>query len=337
MMRKLDRNTEEIRAETEAINRRTDEMKAEFQEIIATIERKTDQIRQETEEYAERTRAIEQKTDQMMKEERAAREEFSRRTDEMIEESKAAREEFSRRTDEMKAEFQEIIATIERKTDQIRQETEEYAERTRAIEQKTDQMMKEERAAREEFSRRTDKISEDGEAARKEFNKRWGELANKFGTLVEDIVVPNLPGIARDVFGFTDIDDFMVRRLIRNKRDRSKRREFDVIVVGDVDDETGKKRIIINETKSHVRKDYINSFIEALEELPEYFPEYRDAVIIPIFASLYIPEEMVKYLTSHRIYAMVMGEGTMDIVNFQQLQAGETGDPNGRFSGKRTD
>ncbi|RMF27986.1 MAG: hypothetical protein D6759_16665, partial [Chloroflexi bacterium] len=48
-------------------------------------------------------------------------------------------------------------------------------------------------------------------------------------------------------------------------------------------------------------------------------PEYRGKRIIPIFASLYMGEDVVNYLTRHRIYAMAMGEETMDLLNFAAL------------------
>jgi len=58
-------------------------------------------------------------------------------------------------------------------------------------------------------------------------NSQWGELANKMGTLVEDIVAPNLPRIAAEYFGCVEIEDFMIRRKVRNKKDRTKVKEFD--------------------------------------------------------------------------------------------------------------
>ena len=57
---------------------------------------------------------------------------------------------------------------------------------------------------------------EEMQADRKEMNRKWGELANKWGTVVEDIVAPNVPPIASEYFGFSDIEDFMVRRRVRN-------------------------------------------------------------------------------------------------------------------------
>ena len=83
---------------------------------------------------------------------------------------------------------------------------------------------------------------------KKEMNKRWGELANKMGTLVEDIVAPNISGIAREYFGCSDIKDFT-----------------------------------------------------------------------DIFLFIYIPEDLVTYLTKNRIYAMAMKDDTMDLLNFEQV------------------
>jgi hypothetical protein len=34
----------------------------------------------------------------------------------------------------------------------------------------------------------------------------WGELANKMGTLVEDIVAPNIPRIAKRYFGAEELE-----------------------------------------------------------------------------------------------------------------------------------
>lgn len=42
-------------------------------------------------------------------------------------------------------------------------------------------------------------------------NRQWGDLANKMGTLVEDVVAPNIPRIAQNYFGCEDLDYFAVR------------------------------------------------------------------------------------------------------------------------------
>jgi hypothetical protein len=148
---------------------------------------------------------------------------------------------------------------------------------------------------------------------RKNWNKKWGELSNKLGTIVEDIVAPNIPRIAKELFGCEEVDDLMVRRYVRNKENPALRREFDVIAVcGD--------KVLINETKSTVRIDYINSFIETLPQIFDYFPEYSDKVIVPVFSSLGIAPDMVNYLTKNRIYALAMGDENMELLNKAEVE-----------------
>ena len=148
---------------------------------------------------------------------------------------------------------------------------------------------------------------------RRESNQKWGELANRLGTVAEDIVAPNLPRIAREQFGCPDEpDDFMVRRQIRHHVEKSKQREFDVIVVYP-------DKVFINETKATVRMNYIEDFIAILADIHGYFPEYQGKTIIPIFAGLSFPENLIRYLTKHKIYALGMGEETMELLNFDML------------------
>ena len=164
-------------------------------------------------------------------------------------------------------------------------------------------------AFKDEMRAFKDEVNED----RRRMNKMWGELANKMGTLVEDIVAPNIAGVARRYFGAEELEDFMIRRRKRNTKDKNKVREFDVIAVWD-------DKVIINETKSTPRIDYINDFIDVLKEITDYFPEYRDKQIIPIFSSLYLPEDILDYLTSNKIYAMGMNDDTMDLLNFEKVK-----------------
>lgn len=145
---------------------------------------------------------------------------------------------------------------------------------------------------------------------KKEMNKKWGELANKMGTVVEDIVVPNIPYIAKKYFSCKEIDDIFIRRIKRNTKDRSKVKEFDVIAVfGD--------KLILNETKSNPRMEYVKDFIEFIKsgEIFDYFPEYKNKEIIPLFASLYVPDNIIKYFSNNNIYVMGMKEETMDLLN----------------------
>ncbi len=145
---------------------------------------------------------------------------------------------------------------------------------------------------------------------RRRMARQWGELANKMGTLVEDIVLPNIPRLAKEYFGCEEIEDIMIRRKKINTKDRSKKREFDVIAVCS-------DKLILNETKATSRTAYIDEFAGFLErgEFYDYFPEYKGKVIIPVFASLYIDDDSVRYLSQKRIYALGMKDDTMEILN----------------------
>ncbi|MCL0038527.1 hypothetical protein M1N10_05910, partial [Thermodesulfovibrionales bacterium] len=153
---------------------------------------------------------------------------------------------------------------------------------------------------------------------RMELNKKWGELAVKMGTIVEDIVAPNIPRIAKEYFGCADIDHFAIRVLKRHPTDKSKRREFDVIAVCSDSD-----KVIFNETKSTIRPEDIRGLIRFLKsgEFFDYFPEYQGKKLIPIFSSLHISSNTVKTLSKNRIYAMVMGDETMTIINFEAVSS----------------
>jgi len=212
---------------------------------------------------------------------------------ELVEQSKITQREVARLSTEM-LEFKEEMRA--------------FKEEMRAFKEEMRAFKEEMRVFKDEMKAFKDEMRE----FKKEMNKRWGELANKMGTLAEDIVAPNISGIAREYFGCSDIKDFMVRRRKKNTKDASKVREFDVIAVCD-------DKVIINETKSNPKIEYINEFINVLKEIYDYFPEYRGKKIIPIFSSLYIPEDLVTYLTKNRIYAMAMKDDTMDLLNFEQV------------------
>ena len=143
---------------------------------------------------------------------------------------------------------------------------------------------------------------------RKRMNEQWGDLANKMGTVVEDVVAPNIPRIMREYFSCEILEDFSISRRVVNKKNLKKVREFDAIAVC-------KDMLLVNETKSTPKIEYIKEFIEVLDEVYDYFPEHKGKRIIPVFSSFYLPEDIVKYLTKHKIYALGMKDDTMEILN----------------------
>jgi len=171
------------------------------------------------------------------------------------------------------------------------------------------------KAAEERMAR----FEADMRQARKDLDKKWGDLANKMGTIIEDILAPNLERLAREHFRFERIDDFMIRRLRRRpgqpKRTGKGEGEFDTLVVGP-------DAVILGEAKSTPSLEYVEDFAGKVSTFFEFFPEYKDKRLIPVFGSWAIPDSLVEALTARRIYAMRMGEETMELANAAALETG---------------
>ena len=151
---------------------------------------------------------------------------------------------------------------------------------------------------------------------RREMNKRWGELANKMGTVVEDIVAPSVRRLAREVFDCGDLQYFGTRSTVTRSDDRSREREFDALYAGT-------QAVLLNQTKSTARAEDARTFVEFLrsDEFALYFPQYRELPIVPVFSSLSIPADMVTYLTRSGIYALAMGDDAMQVLNLEAVRS----------------
>jgi len=214
--------------------------------------------------------------------------------------TEAELQEFKKRIEEDRKAFEERL-----EKDRMR-----LAEEMKAFEERLE---KDRGAFEEKLEKDREKWEKELKAWRADMNKKWGEVTNKLGTFAEDMVAPNIKGIAKQYFGCEDFDDFMVRRRKRHSKERSRQREFDCIAVCD-------DTVILNETKSNPRIEYINDFIGVLKEFYDYFPEYRGKRLVPVFASMYLNDDLVRYLTRNRIYAMAMKEDTMDLLNYEELK-----------------
>lgn len=108
-------------------------------------------------------------------------------------------------------------------------------------------------------------------------NKRWGEIANKMGTIVEDIIYPSVWRIAREHFGAPEEMEFEGQR-IKRRRAAGDRREFDGVFVWP-------GQVLLLEAKATVRPEYLEAFDCFVREgnFFEYFPEYAGRRLIPVF------------------------------------------------------
>ncbi len=158
------------------------------------------------------------------------------------------------------------------------------------------------------LNRLSDEIREFKDETRRDrqrMNKQWGDLANRLGTLVEDIVAPNLPRVASELFECETPELFSIRIV---RRFGGETREYDAMVVCE-------QVVLVNETKSRLLDSHIEAFVDKLAELPEIFPEYAERRIVGLLASLYPDDSVVRRATRKGVLVMGMGDETMQVLN----------------------
>src|SRR5438552_357564 len=161
------------------------------------------------------------------------------------------------------------------------------------------------------FIQHTDEDISEMRQWRVQAQKQWGEIANKLGTFVEDIVAPNIPRIGRQMLRTDGPQEELLaapRVRVWHPQDSSRMREFDYLYAT-------RGGWLIVESKNDPKLKDVDAFREALAEAKEYFPQYASFPLYPVFASLNVPEHVVKYCTRHRIYALGLGPETMQLLN----------------------
>ena len=191
---------------------------------------------------------------------------------------------------EFKDEMRQTVAKMEKDTENLKKEMKEFKDEMKTFK---DEM-------REEH---------------KKMNKQWGNLANKLGTVVEDIIAPAVSPVIKKYFN-CEVNDLQVRRKKKDIKTGLKD-EFDVIAVSDEC-----KTVFLVEVKSFSKVEYINDFKDKkIDKFIKLFPEYKNYKLVPIFASLRLENDIVNYLTKNKIYAMAYKEWEyMDLLNFSKLK-----------------
>ena len=160
------------------------------------------------------------------------------------------------------------------------------------------------------MERENAKFKEDSKRDRRELNKQLGEIANKQGRMTEDLVAPSICRILREVVRCPR--RFECGSLVRPRRthplDKSRLKEFDVIAdCGDY--------VLVNETKSNLGPEDIGKLMDTIEEVREYFPEFRDRKFIGLLATLYAEESLIKFASRKGILVLTVGDELMDVKN----------------------
>jgi uncharacterized protein YhaN len=142
------------------------------------------------------------------------------------------------------------------------------------------------------------------------WNKKWGELSNKMGSIVEDIISPAVRPVVENYFK-CNIIDFSIHR---RKNLGEIYGEFDVVAVSE-------KNVFLVEVKTSPNKNYIKELMENIDKFKFLFPEHKHQTIIPIIASLRFDNHVIQFCTENNILAMAYREWEyMDLLNFNEVK-----------------
>ncbi len=306
----LARDTQAFKA---AIERDTqafkDEIRRDTQAFRETLERDTqafkDEIRRDTEAFKA---AIERDTQALKEEMRTFKDEIRRDTEAFkaaIErDTQAFKEEIRRDTQTFKTEMStfkdEIRRDVQAFSEKLERDTEAFKAAMQAIAERLENDLKE--------SKR--RLENELKESKRQWNKQWGELSNKLGTIVEDIIFPASRPVIESVFG-VKVQQIAMRVF---RQQGNVRAEFDVVAISE-------RQVFLIEVKSTPRFDYLSDFVDnRIPVFRQLFPEYMSLDLVPIFASLSVPDDIVRAATNRRVFAMAYREWEyMDILNAKEL------------------
>jgi hypothetical protein len=153
----------------------------------------------------------------------------------------------------------------------------------------------------------TRRMKEHMERDNRQMKKTWGDLANKMGTVAEDVVAPNIPRLAVEEFGMTEVEDLQCRARRTSRRGERRWREYDIVCAGP-------DKVVVVEVKSTPTLEKIREVPARLEEFFDFFPEYEGRELIGVFASWSIDQSLLPAISAAGLYGIAMGEDTMDVV-----------------------
>jgi len=153
----------------------------------------------------------------------------------------------------------------------------------------------------------------------KETNKQMGELSNRLGTLVEDIVSPDMLRVLRQVAHIPEEIEGIInvrQREFYNGKDLNGHpsvMEFDAIArCGDY--------ALVNETKTTLRPEQVKEFLAKLAMARDYFPQLVGKQIIGAISSLRIEPSLIKHASNQGLLVLALGEGMLQLKNEADFQ-----------------
>ncbi len=282
----------------------------------APLERRVDRLEEALTELAKHSRITEARLASFIQEMRDYREENDRMIREM-------REENDRMIREMREDTRTLGEHLDKTIQEMKEDTRIFKERT----DKTIQEMKEDtRTLGERLDKTIQEMKEDTRIFRegvkvyqdrmdktiKDMNRKWGELANKMGTVTEDIVAPGFPFLIERYFGLS-LDDISCRRKVKDKS--GNRWEFDLVA------RSGNIAFIVDVKSDYNRVEYLDHFTQlVLPKAAELLPELGGCKIIGCIASFRLDPSIIEKASEMGILAISLGGDYLEFCNQEVVE-----------------
>ena len=198
--------------------------------------------------------------------------------------------------------LQESQETLTRSVQELEKSQESF---TRNVQRFQDEM--------KEFKDEMKEFKDEMKEFKIEINKKWGELANRLGTLAEDIFGPGIPYLLKSLGYETESYFFDL-----GVGPKGRKRQYDVLIFAR--SEQGKKKVFVAEVKNQARTEDFNQMQKSLEALPELFEPVRGKTIVPILAAFRFPENIETYASKRGVLLVRMGGEYLEPLNREVLR-----------------
>ena len=316
---------QEMRDYREENDRMIQEMKEENNRMIQEMKEDTrllgERLDKTIQEMKEDTRIFKERTDKTIQE---MKEENNRMIWEMKEDTRLLGERLDKTIQEMKEDTRIFKEGVNVYQDRLDKTVQEMKEDTRLLGERLDKTIQEMKEDTRLFKEGTDRTIQDMKESTKTFeenmnktiqdmNRRWGELANKMGTVTEDIVAPGFPFLIERHFGLS-LDDISCRRKVKDKS--GNRWEFDLVA------RSGNIAIIVDVKSDYNIIEYLDHFIQVLlPKAAELLPDLKGCKIIGCIAAFRLAPSIIERASEMGILAISLGGDYLEFCNQEVVES----------------
>ncbi len=304
----------------EALPTRVDRLEEMMAELTANVNQLTVEMREYKEESRREIRAYREESRHEMREFREEMREFRHQSqqemnvlrEEMREYKRTSQREIREYRDTSQQEIRVLQETTER---QIREYRDTSQQEIRILQETTERQIREYRdisqqeirALQETTEQQIQDHREASEQGLREMRQSIAEVYQKMGTLAEDLVAPSVPRILESVVDCSAEPEMLGVRM-RKRLPDGRSQEYDVVAICD-------DFLLINETKSRLRPEDVPAFVERLEQVREFFPEYADKRVIGALATFYVDQSLVVHGERQGLIMLGVIGGLLEVLN----------------------